>query len=180
MAITIDSTAKSPTANSYISAADAELYFSGRPYAEAWTAATADEQNRVLIAATLRLDQERWKGTPQTTTQSLKWPRWGVVDQDYQGGNGYAGGYGLSWERWLNSDTIPVFLKNAVCELALVLLTENRLEDTGLELLEQVGVGDLNVTPSKTRHAGRLPEHCARWVRYYLISGGGTVRLERS
>jgi hypothetical protein len=80
----------------------------------------------------------------------------------------------------LNADTIPVWLKNAVCELALVLLQENRLEDTGLELIEQVGVGDLNVTPSRTRHAGRLPEHCMRFIRFYLHGGGGMVPLERS
>ncbi len=180
-AITIISTAKSASANSYISRSDAQLYFDGRPYSDAWNNASGAEQDVALAAATTRLDQERWKGTPQTTTQSLKWPRWGVVDPEYAGGQGYLGGYGLSWERWLDADTVPVFLKHACCELALVLLSENRLEDTGLELIEQVGVGDLNVTPSKSRKAGRLPEHCKRFVAQFLLDGGGgVVRLERS
>ena len=74
-----------------------------------------------------------------------------------------------------------MWLENATCELALVLLEENRLSDTGLELIEQVGVGDLNVTPSKTRHAGRLPEHCRRFCAPYLAGGsGGMVPLVRS
>lgn len=183
-AITIVATAKSATANSYITRAAAQLYFDGRPYSDAWNHASGPNQDVALVGATVRLDQEKWQGLPKTTTQSLRWPRYGVDNADYSQGGGVFGAfgmsYGLSVTRYLDSDTIPVFLLNATCELALVLLEENRLQDTGLELLEQVGVGDLSVTPSKTRAAGRLPEHCYRFIQPYLIAGRGTVQLVRS
>jgi len=179
MSLTINATAGSSTANSFIDRDTAQLYFDGRLYSDAWTNASETDQNKALVSATNRLNQERWVGAPttQVTPAALQWPRYGVIDAAR---NAERDPWGSSFTPYLNSATIPVWLENATCELALVLLEENRLSDTGLELIEQVGVGDLNVTPSKTRHAGRLPEHCMRYCRPYLSGQGGMVPLVRS
>ena len=184
MALTINSEAGSASANSFIDRDTAQLYFDGRLYSDAWTNASAEDKDKSLVSATNRLNQERWVGMPtEINSQSLSWPRYGVANADYDSGRERGTGWesGLTFDAaWLNSATIPVWLENATCELALVLLDENRLQDTGLELIDQVGVGDLNVTPSKTRRAGRLPEHCMRFIRPYLVGGGGMVPLVRS
>lgn len=176
MAITIQATAGHASANSYITRADAQSYFDGRSYADAWTDADDLDKDKALVSATRRLDQERWKGTPTATTQSLKWPRYGVENPDYNDSGQWQGYYG---GLLLDQTTIPQWLEHATCELALVLLANNLLEDTGLEMLEQVGVGDLNVTPRKGR-AGRLPANVWRSCAPYLMGGGGTVALVRS
>ena len=75
-------------------------------------------------------------------------------------------------------------LTNNITNLLVNPLVQQAVQEKGidwLELIEQVGVGDLNVTPSKTRHAGRLPEHCRRFCAPYLAGGsGGMVPLVRS
>lgn len=177
MAIEIIITAGGATANSYASIEAADLYFLGRSFADAWTDADADTKARALVSATRRLDQESWRGTPTATTQGLLWPRYGVENPDYQNGSQPSGYY--STTRLLASDAIPGWLERATCELALVLLSNNLLEDTGLEGLESVGVGDLQVTPRKGR-AGRLPANVWRECRPYLLGAGGKVDLVRS
>ena len=182
MSLTIISTAGAIDANSFCDRATAQLYFDGRLYSDAWTDAADTDKDKALVSATNRLNQERYKGMPTHTTQALVWPRWGVPNPEFEAGNvgGHGLGYGLGWGRWIDSTTIPDFMVAATCEFALVLLAEDRLSDTGLELIEQVGVGDLNVTPSKTRRAGRLPEHCRRFIDLFLLSTGGMVPLIRS
>jgi hypothetical protein len=176
MAITIIATAGSASANSFITLAAAEAYFLGRPFCEDWAAASEATKNIALVGATRRLEQEKWRGIPTATTQALGWPRAGVSNAGYgEPGEPWYGGPPL-----LADDAIPTWLQYAACELALVLLANNLLEDTGLELIDTVGVGDLNVTPRKGRAAGRLPEHVARYCRPYLVNSGGKVDLQRS
>lgn len=178
-AITIIATAGGDTSNSYITREDAQSYFDGRLYSDAWNDAAENDQNKALVSATLRLDQEVWKGVPTVAVaeQALQWPRTGVIDRTADSARDT---WGASFTPYLANDTIPVWLQYATCELALVLLSENRLEDTGLELIEQVGVGDLNVTPRK-KSAGQLPAHCRRFCAPYLLYGsGGMVPLVRS
>ena len=174
----IIATVGSASANSYVTLAEAETYMDGRVYTDDWDNASDTDKEKALISATLRLEQESWRGAPSATTQALKWPRYNVENADYEDAG--HGSYPWGWGYYLDSTTIPVWLKNAQCELALVLLGTNLLEDTGLELIESVSVGDLNVTPHKSRKAGRLPANVRRFVAPYIVGGGGTVRLVRS
>ena len=55
--------------NTYISAADAEIYFDTRLFADTWTAASADDKAKALIMATKALDRLTLKGRKKDTTR---------------------------------------------------------------------------------------------------------------
>lgn len=107
MAATIDATLSGANSNSYITLADAEIYFSERLHTTVWDAAISDTKNRALIMATKRIDQEDFYGDRSTTTQKLKFPRENL---------GYLDGV-------LLDGTIPLSIQEAQCELAIHLLS---------------------------------------------------------
>ena len=85
MALTLDATVGGVAANAYADRAAANAYFEGRPGSEAWTAATdvsGGTREQALVAATSRLEQERYKGMKISSTQRLQWPRSGTYDPD--------------------------------------------------------------------------------------------------
>jgi hypothetical protein len=81
----IDATAGGENANSYITEADADAYFTSRPNSSAWE--DSETKEAALIHACVLLDQLDYIGIPVTDTfdeeglidappyQSLKWPR---------------------------------------------------------------------------------------------------------
>jgi hypothetical protein len=151
VAITLDATVSGSDANSYISQAAATEYFEGRFDADEWTDATTGNKDIALAMATSRLEQERYYGTIATLTKRLQWPRANVPDLH---GSYYA------------SDSIPRFIEEACCELALALLKDTSLlDDSGLEAFTQVAVGPLNVTPRHGRKAGTLPQNVLRLLQ---------------
>lgn len=91
-------------AESYVSVADADTYWTARGNTD-WTGLTTAQKEQHLRIATARLDKRyRWLGThTNETTQVLEWPRYLI--EDHRG-------------RWYDSDEIPQPLKDAVCELA--------------------------------------------------------------
>src|SRR5687768_15812728 len=102
--------------NSYVTLADANTYFADRLNSTAngdWTndssgVARSDAvKSAALVTATRRIDEEQFLGVKTTTTQSLKWPRVGVYDED-----------GIA----LSSSTIPTRVKEATYIAALELL----------------------------------------------------------
>ncbi len=57
MAVTVIATAKSSSANSYVTLAETDTYFEGRLDVTSWTgAATDDIKNRAIVMATGRLE----------------------------------------------------------------------------------------------------------------------------
>ena len=75
MAPVLVATLAGATSNSYITVADASVYFDNRLDAADWTAATADNKAASLITATGWLDTLEFYGDRSATTQALKWPR---------------------------------------------------------------------------------------------------------
>ncbi len=64
--------------------ADCTSFWNGRlgAAATAWGAATTDDQNRALVAASDWIDRaSTFQGTKTVSTQAREWPRDGVVDQ---------------------------------------------------------------------------------------------------
>lgn len=121
MPVTIDATVNSPTANSYVTLAEANAYVSERLFSTAWSGAASDDvRSMALITATQRLDHETWQGSRTTSTQRLAWGRAGVwVDENtlYVDGQYYNG--------YVDPNTIPVPIKYACIETAIDLLTTN-------------------------------------------------------
>lgn len=174
MPAAIDASVGGPSANSYVTEAEADTYFGGRLNAGAWTSGGASRVP-ALIQAARRLDQETYRGCPVKPrigaageTQALQWPRYGVTDE---GGRTYL------------TTAVPQVLKDAQCELALAYLvggTSDAFADSGLEAFEKVKIGPLEVTPRATRAAGELPEVVQRLLRHVLANTRHSVRLVRS
>lgn len=94
-------------AESYLSVAEADayndLFCNGT-----WTSATTDQKEVALREATRYVDARfhgRWKGRRSHQLQALDWPRFNVVDAD---------------SFWIESDSIPKKLKDAVAQFALI------------------------------------------------------------
>jgi hypothetical protein len=81
----------------YITVEDAETYFSGRLNSDAWDDSTDQEKLKALITATRRIDSLNYIGVKANALQDLEFPR-------------------------LGQSIVPDDIKDACCELALVLL----------------------------------------------------------
>lgn len=117
MTIEVEDGTGKATAVSYISAADAATYFSLRGV-ETWTEYGETEQEAALVRATSALDswlRGRWLGTKKSQAQALAWPRTGAVDEE---------GFDI-----LDS-TVPVQVRQAACEVALIELTERFIQQS--------------------------------------------------
>lgn len=175
MAVTIDATVGGASANSYVTLAEFTTYMDGRSTSTAFDGATVDEQNRALVSATRRLEQEPYKGHRIDSAQALAWPRKYVPVADPAHSDETA-----TLANHYDADEIPERVKRAQMELAYSLLAgEFALADTGLEGFTNVQIGSLNVTPNHQRRAGELPEGVRRELRPLVLSGRNTVRLMR-
>jgi len=159
---TLDATVGGADSNSYITRANAQLYFDTRTGVAEWTDAAVADQDRALIMATSRLEQEEYEGSIPDADQALKWPRSGLTDED---------------GRLYDDDAIPAPIERACCELALAFLKDEvSLGDTGLEAFQHVQVGPLQVTPRVAPPAGGLPQQVQRFLRGLWISSSGLSR----
>lgn len=110
----IDVTAKSATAVAYDTAANADAYFLERGIAT-WTGADSVKEEALIRGADYldRTYAKKWHGVKTTQAQSLDWPRGWIEDLD-----GYP----------VDADEIPVEVKRANFEAALLVLTGTELE----------------------------------------------------
>lgn len=100
--------ATADSSNSYVTVAEADAYFDARLHASAWTSASTGDKNAALIWATRLIDSNVcFTGSPTSSSQPLAWPRTGMIGRN--GGT-------------VASDAIPQQLKDATCEMALLLL----------------------------------------------------------
>lgn len=113
-------------ANAYISAADADTYFTDRGITE-WTG-TTEVKESAIIRASQYLDgyyRKRWKGTRLNQDQGLAWPRLDVYDEDD-----------------FPVEEVPKQIIQATCEAALLILKGEdlnpNLERGGKVLREKV------------------------------------------
>lgn len=161
MSLTLVVTPGDATANAYASLADAEAYALTLPVANDWASATAEQKNAAIAQATRMLDTLGWKGFRTTpSTQALQWPRYAVYDRE-----GYA----------LPSTAIPAFLRNACCEFAIRLISDDRAADAGGLAPETVKLGSLELG---RLHRNPIPASVLEMVREF-VKGGGSPRPVR-
>jgi hypothetical protein len=158
--MTLDATIGGTSSNSYVSLADAALYFADSAYVSAWDD-TDETQSNLLISATRRLDQEQFMGYRSSYTQALKWPRSGV----------YSDGILVAF------DTIPQKVKDAVCELALVLAGSNILEQSELANFKSLSVGPISLVMNQPVQSGSLPAQVARLLREFRTNSSGAAMI---
>lgn len=93
-------------ANSYISLADADIYFETHPfYADAWNELDDAKKQNLLIAGSQQLDTLfNWYGFRTYNEQQLSWPRQRVWFHSHR--------------TYIASNIIPKQVKQATCEMA--------------------------------------------------------------
>lgn len=153
------------TSNSYVTEAEADSYFAGRLNSDAWDDANADEKEAALLMATRRIEVERFLGVRMDSDQALSWPRFGVTYDD-----------------WLiPADEVPKQVKDAQCELALAMLQDDVVADTGLEGFREVKVGPIEVTVNESFRSSRLNTVARQFLsQLLLVPSGGGFRFERA
>lgn len=159
MALIVEDGTNVAGAESYVTLAEANTYFSNRGSPSAWTSLSDAVKEQYLREATDYIEAYyalRWKGRRDEDDQPLAWPRRGVDDQD-----GYA----------IDSDTIPQKLKNAQFEAALRRATDGDLLPD-IETPGDVKVEDVQAGPVRSRleyagGASQLPQYSK--VHYQLL-----------
>lgn len=105
MALTVETGAIVANADSYVSMADADTYFTNHGSPAEWTDATDAVKESALRYATQWIDATfSWRGEVVSNDQVLDWPRAGVYDDE---------------DRYVDSDSVPRLLRDATCEAAL-------------------------------------------------------------
>jgi hypothetical protein len=136
MSVTVVATAGAANANSYLTVAEADTYFTSRLRATTWTSASADDKARALIMACRHIEEradwdESMAGTRTSTTQVLSWPRTGALTRE---GDAY-----------FDSGTVPSVIKYAAAEQALIELGSDRTEEPSARGIKRVSAGSVEV-----------------------------------
>lgn len=150
-------------AESYCSVAHADTYHYDRGTA-AWVALTAEQKEQALRRATdyMTMYTLRWSGARTTLTQSLDWPRVGVVV------NGWV----------IDHLTVPDAVQNACALLALKAHTTDLAPDLGPQKLE-VTVGPITTRYAPgTRQSLKFQAVDAMLVPY--LAGSAGIQLVRA
>ena len=71
--------------NSYVTSAEADVYFTDRLDVAAWTAASDVMKDQALVTASQWLDTFRYAGYATSATQNLSWPRTGSYADSSRG-----------------------------------------------------------------------------------------------
>jgi hypothetical protein len=175
MALVVENGSGLANAESYISVADADTYFSAlrgdaSVYADDWAnAATTTAIKEACLRWATRLIDKYWRfdGEKSTTTQKLRWPLEGVENE---------------YEELLPSDELPDDLTYATAEMARALLVDpERVEDQEVGL-SALGVGSIQLTFDKYDRAGTLPKTVKNLLSAYGVpkSGGRSREVTRA
>jgi hypothetical protein len=175
MALIVEDGTGLANAESYISEADADTYFTaytGTTEATTWAAATTAGKEAALRIATQYLDVtygHRWRGVKGSSTQALSWPRDNATDDD-----GFA----------IDDESIPVNLERATAEVGA-----RHLADTSI-LLPDVDTSrsikservKVDVIEEEIEYVGQKPTassfpKVASLLRGLLVTGGTPVGI---
>ncbi len=155
MALILDATVGGPSSNTYITLAEAEIYFESRLNSANWTAANDATKNQALAHATALLDREPFDGVKASSSQNLKFPRSGLVED---------GGA-------VSTSIVPGCVKAAVCELALVLLGSDIQEHSELSKFKRLKVDVIDIE-ANSDISNSLPDSVMKAIAPFQTSVG--------
>ena len=147
--------------NSFVSLAEAELYFADRLDVDAWTSANDTQKSQALVTATSMLDQLEWVGVAVSESQNLAFPRTGTYFDPR-----------LGYEASMQSVSSYMRLSFATYELAYHLLNNDGLLDDAGEV-EDLKVG--NISLNKLSAPNKIPSIVMRNIRPMLANQGSKV-----
>lgn len=166
MALTLDASIGGSAANSYNAVTDGDDYHDGRLFAIDWTDAATATKEAALVWATRLLDTHfDWQGGKFTLEQALRWPRFGALDRDGE---------------LIDSVVLPPSLKNAVSELARLLIIGDRSIEKGTEGLEKLKVDVIELTFDKFDRTKTIPDEVYQMISHLgrlksVTAGGGQL-----
>jgi len=157
MALTLDATVGGTSSNSYTTAAEGDSYHEARLFSTGWTGASTATKEAALVWASRMLDYSfDWTGSKYTIEQALRWPRYSALDRDGQ---------------LFDSNEIPAELKDAVSELARLLIAGDRGAESGTEGLKRLKVDVIELEFDKLDRVNAIPDEI-----YQMISHLGRLR----
>lgn len=170
MALIVETGAVVPGAESYLSVADADVYFTNRGNT-VWSALTTAQKEQALRKATdyiTSVYSSRWKGVrTDPVHQVLDWPRANVPK------------VGAYTPYYMDFHTIPQELKNAEAELAVRAAAAELQPDLEKDVVQET-VGPISTTyDNNSPQAPRYP-FVDGILRPYLTASGPMVNLIRS
>jgi len=150
------------TANTYATEAEADAYFEIIPvYSVTWAAYSATEKEDLLRFATRVLDaRSNFEGYKQVDASSLRWPRKCVYDRD-----------GVL----VATTIVPTPIKDATCELARILDTEDITTGQDIERLRKLVVDVIEIEYQEGDSQGRVPQYLG-----YILKGLGSFMTGRT
>ncbi len=111
--------------NTYASVEDADTYFEGHLYADAWTGASEGQKGSALIFATRLIDSLfQFRGWRVSDTQALQWPRQECPDPDRSSANQVS--FLVNPSGFVSALIVPKPILQATCEMARELLIQDR------------------------------------------------------
>lgn len=173
MALVVEDGTGLANAESYISVADADTYFSDRGNAT-WAALTTLAKEQALRKATdylVATYELRWMGARTTSTQALDWPRMNVPRPDIQGGY-------RSFPLYWDYNVVPTAITRACAELALRASSADLVADVGAQVKQET-VGPISVTYTDGARQQTHYEQIERMLAPYL-KGMGSVPVARA
>ena len=156
------------TANSYLSLAEANTYFEAHLYGTAWAGADDPTKDKALAQSTRLLDAStNWEGDKKTRAQLLQWPRLNVELDGFD----------------LESDIVPVEIKNATAELAGLFISNDLTAEVDQNALAGISLGkgalELNFDAGNKKR--KIPIHIDDLLRGLgsVSTGGSGIKVVR-
>ena len=169
MALIVEDGTGLANAEAYCSVAEAAAYHNVRRNLDAW--ADVEDKEAALRIATDYLEamySRRWRGYRATSTQILSWPRRDVPIED-----------GYEWYSFVPYTTIPVSVKRANAELALISVSQTLMPNLK-RANAAVTIGPISVTyDGASSESPRFPM-IDGMLAQYLLGGGAMTKLTRS
>jgi hypothetical protein len=151
--------------NSYVTVAEADLFFADRLDVAAWQSADAVAKGQAVVTATQMLDEMLWSGTAVTENQPLAFPRIFEYFDPKIGSVVY-----------LDGSKIPARITRATLELAYHLLNNDGLLDVS-DSIVNLSIGSIKLESMKP--ASKMPLMVKNMIKP-LLEGGGSLNWWRA
>lgn len=170
MALIVENGTGLAGAESYISVADADTYFTARGNAT-WAALTTEQKEQALRAATDYMQgmfAGQWAGQRYSVAQALDWPRAYVPIKDAPASGSY-----------YESDEVPAAIGRACAEYAVRASAGSLLGDIGAQVKSET-VGPISVTYADGARQNSRYTAVENMLWPFLSGGRGQIKVERA
>jgi hypothetical protein len=160
--MSLDVTVGGETAESYVDVDYADAYFFKRLHSGLWVN-DAPKENALSTATQLLDRYMQWVGYKYTANQALEWPRSNALND-----RGF----------YYSVSEIPERVKKATCELAVLLIEEDRTAEDDLKGFASLSLGSLKIVTDKADRKNPIPKTIAAMLRILGAPFGQSAFVE--